>query len=108
VVTSLIEADGDVEILDKDVYICTISEGARSTWRCAQARRGYIRDKNFDADCSGFIPVDSSTRAVRKVNYVVEAAVLARSDTTSSRSRSRRTHDLPQMRLAVGKLLKDT
>src|SRR6202451_2475000 len=30
VVTSgMIEADGDVEILDKDVYVCTVSEGGK-------------------------------------------------------------------------------
>ena len=35
VITSgMIEADGDVEVLDKDVYIATVSEGGGSTWKC--------------------------------------------------------------------------
>jgi len=29
-----IEADGDVEILDKNVYICTVPK-RKTTWRCA-------------------------------------------------------------------------
>jgi DNA-directed RNA polymerase subunit alpha len=80
VVTSgSIEADGDVEILDKDVYICTISEGGKIDMEMRLKRgRGYISaDKNFDADLGlGFIPVDSVHSPVRKVNYVVEAARL--------------------------------
>ena len=63
VITSgMIEADGDVEILDKDVYICTVSEGGKIDMEMRLKRgRGYISaDKNFDADLGlGFIPVDS-------------------------------------------------
>jgi DNA-directed RNA polymerase subunit alpha len=80
VVTSgSIEADGDVEILDKDVYICTISEGGKIDMEMRLKRgRGYISaDKNFDGDLGlGFIPVDSVHSPVRKVNYLVEAARL--------------------------------
>src|SRR6201992_3377606 len=80
VITSgMIEADGDVEILDKDVYICTVSEGGRLDMEMRLKRgRGYISaDKNFDADLGlGFIPVDSVHSPVRRVNYVVEAARL--------------------------------
>ena len=80
VVTSgSIEADGDVEILDKDVYICTISEGGKIDMEMRLKRgRGYISaDKNFDGDLGlGFIPVDSVHSPVRKVNYIVEAARL--------------------------------
>ena len=80
VVTSgMIEADGDVEILDKDVYICTVSEGGKIDMEMRLKRgRGYISaDKNFDADLGlGFIPVDSVHSPVRKVNYLVEAARL--------------------------------
>ena len=80
VITSgMIEADGDVEILDPDVYICTISEGGKIDMEMRLKRgRGYISaDKNFDADLGlGFIPVDSVHSPVRKVNYVVEAARL--------------------------------
>jgi len=80
VITSgMIEADGDVEILDKEVYICTVSEGGKIDMEMRLKRgRGYISaDKNFDADLGlGFIPVDSVHSPVRKVNYLVEAARL--------------------------------
>src|ERR1700716_1357064 len=80
VITSgMIEADGDVEILDKDVYICTVSEGGKIDMEMSLKRgRGYVpADKNFDSDLGlGFIPVDSVHSPVRKVNYLVEAARL--------------------------------
>jgi DNA-directed RNA polymerase subunit alpha len=80
VVTSgMIEADGDVEILDKDVYIATVSEGGKLDMEMRLKRgRGYISaDKNFDQDLGiGFIPVDSVHSPVRKVNYLVDAARL--------------------------------
>src|SRR6184192_71460 len=80
VITSgMIEADGDVEILDKDVYIATISEGGKLDMEMRLKRgRGYVAaDKNFDEDLGlGFIPIDSVHSPVRKCNYTVEAARL--------------------------------
>jgi DNA-directed RNA polymerase subunit alpha len=80
VVTSgMIEADGDVEVLDKDVYIATVSEGGRLDMEMRLKRgRGYVSaDKNFDEDLGiGFIPIDSVHSPVRKCNYTVEAARL--------------------------------
>ena len=80
VVTSgMIEADSDVEILDKDVYIATVSEGGKLDMEMRLKRgRGYVSaDKNFDEDLGiGFIPIDSVHSPVRKCNYVVEAARL--------------------------------
>ena len=80
VVTSgMIEADGDVEILDRDVYIATVSEGGKLDMEMRLKRgRGYISaDRNFDGDLGiGFMPVDSVHSPVRKVNYAVEAARL--------------------------------
>ncbi len=80
VVTSgMIDADSDVEILDKDVYIATVSEGGKLDMEMRLKRgRGYVSaDKNFDPDLGiGFIPVDSVHSPVRKVNYAVEAARL--------------------------------
>ena len=79
ITSSMIEADGDVEILDKDIYICTISEGGKIDMEMRLKRgRGYVSaDKNFDGDLGlGFIPVDSVHSPVRKVNYLVEAARL--------------------------------
>src|SRR5450432_454419 len=79
VTSGMIEADSDVEVLDKDVYIATVSEGGKIDMEMRLKRgRGYISaDKNFDADLGlGFIPVDSVHSPVRKVNYLVEAARL--------------------------------
>ena len=80
VITSgMIEADGDVEVLDKTVYIATVSEGGKLDMEMRLKRgRGYVAaDKNFDDDLGlGFIPIDSVHSPVRKVNYTVEAARL--------------------------------
>jgi len=80
VVTSgMIEADADVEVLDKDVYIATISEGGKLDMEMRLKKgRGYVAaDKNFDEDLGlGFIPIDSVHSPVRKCNYSVEAARL--------------------------------
>jgi DNA-directed RNA polymerase subunit alpha len=80
VVTSgMIEADGDVEVLDKNVHIATVSEGGKLDMEMRLKRgRGYVSaDKNFDEDLGlGFIPIDSVHSPVRKVNYTVEAARL--------------------------------
>ena len=80
VITSgMVEADGDVEVLDKSVYIATVSEGGKLEMEMRLKRgRGYVSaDKNFDEDLGlGFIPIDSVHSPVRKVNYTVEAARL--------------------------------
>jgi len=80
VVTSgMIEADADVEVLDKDVYIATVSEGGKIDMEMRLKRgRGYVSaDKNFEEDLGiGFIPIDSVHSPVRKCNYTVEAARL--------------------------------
>jgi DNA-directed RNA polymerase subunit alpha len=80
VITSgMIEADGDVEVLDKEVYIATVSEGGRLDMEMRLKRgRGYVAaDKNFEDDLGvGFIPIDSVHSPVRKCNYVVDAARL--------------------------------
>src|SRR5438034_792689 len=80
VVTSgMIEADADVEVLDKDVYVATVSEGGKLDMEMRLKRgRGYVSaDKNFDDDLGiGFIPIDSVHSPVRKCNYTVEAARL--------------------------------
>jgi DNA-directed RNA polymerase subunit alpha len=75
----MIEADADVEVLDKDVYIATVSEGGKLDMEMRLKKgRGYVSaDKNFDEDLGiGFIPIDSVHSPVRKVNYAVEAARL--------------------------------
>jgi len=77
----MIEADADVEVLDQDVYIATVSEGGKLDMEMRLKRgRGYVSaDKNFDEDLGiGFIPIDSVHSPVRKCNYTVEAARLDR------------------------------
>ncbi len=74
-----IEHDADIEILDKEVYIGTVSEGgALQIEMRVENGRGYISaDRNFDEGLGiGYIPVDSVHSPVRKVNYFVEAARL--------------------------------
>jgi DNA-directed RNA polymerase subunit alpha len=74
-----IETDADVEVLDRDVHIATVSEGGRlSVEMRLKNGRGYVSaDKNFDEDLAlGYIPIDSVHSPVRKVNFQVEAARL--------------------------------
>jgi len=74
-----IEHDADVEILDKGVYIGTVSEGgALQIEMRVENGRGYVAaERNFDEGLGiGYVPVDSVHSPVRKVNYFVEAARL--------------------------------
>ena len=74
-----IEADGDIEILEPDAHIATVSEGGRLHMEMRVKRgRGYVTaDRNFDEDLGiGWIPIDSVHSPVKKVNYLVEAARL--------------------------------
>ena len=79
VTSGMVQTDADVEVLDKDVYIATVSEGGKLDMEMRLKRgRGYVSaDKNFDEDLGiGFIPIDSVHSPVRKCNYTVEAARL--------------------------------
>ena len=74
-----IEVDQDVEILEPEAHIATISDGGKLHMELRMKRgRGYVSaDKNFDEDLGiGWIPVDSVHSPVKKVNYLVEAARL--------------------------------
>jgi DNA-directed RNA polymerase subunit alpha len=74
-----IEADADVEVLDPNIHIATVSEGgAINIEMRVRKGRGYIpADRNFDDDLPiGYIPVDSAHSPVKKVNFNVEAARL--------------------------------
>ncbi|AOF49717.1 DNA-directed RNA polymerase subunit alpha [Tetragenococcus halophilus] len=67
--------DSDVEILNKDMYICTVAEGTRFHARLSvQPGRGYVQaDENKKEDMPiGVLPVDSIYTPVRRVNYQVE------------------------------------
>ena len=72
-----IEVDADVEILEPDAHIATVSDGGRLEMELRIKRgRGYVSaDKNFDEDLGiGWIPIDSVHSPVKRVNYTVEAA----------------------------------
>lgn len=72
-----IEVDHEVEILEPDAHIATVSDGGHLHMELRLKRgRGYVSaDKNFDEDLGiGWIPVDSVHSPVKKVNYLVEAA----------------------------------
>jgi DNA-directed RNA polymerase subunit alpha len=74
---SHITPDADIEILDEQAYVATLSKGTTlSVEMRIKQGRGYVgADKNFDEDLSiGWIPVDSVHSPVKKVNYLVEAA----------------------------------
>lgn len=70
-----IEADGDVEILDPDVHIATLSQGGSLNIEMRLKRgRGYVSAEfNNDEDLSvGYIPIDSVHTPIKKVNYSVD------------------------------------
>ena len=74
-----IVTDGDVEILDKTIYLATVSEGGSISVEMRLRRgRGYVpAERNNDEDLSlGYIPIDSVHTPIKKVNYTVEAARL--------------------------------
>ncbi len=79
VFSGAIQTDADIEILDKNQYIATVSEGGKLDVEMRiKIGRGYVSaDKNYDEDLGlGYIPIDSVHSPVRKVNYTVEAARL--------------------------------
>jgi DNA-directed RNA polymerase subunit alpha len=72
-----IEHDGEVEVLDQDVHIATVSAGGDLEIEMRLKRgRGYVSAEfNNDEDLSlGYIPIDSVHTPIKKVNYSVEAA----------------------------------
>ena len=79
VTSAMIECPPDVEVLDRNLHIATISKGGKLNIEMRlKLGRGYIsRDRNFDEDLPmGYIPIDSVHSPVRKVKYTVEAARL--------------------------------
>src|SRR6187397_2361601 len=74
-----IVADADVEVLEPEAHIATVSDGGKLEMELRLKRgRGYVSaDKNFDEDLGiGWIPIDSVHSPIKKVNYLVEAARL--------------------------------
>jgi len=74
-----IEPDADIEILEPDAHIATVSEGGKlhMEMRVKRGRSYVTADRNFDEDLGiGWIPIDSVHSPVKKVNYLIEAARL--------------------------------
>jgi DNA-directed RNA polymerase subunit alpha len=74
-----IEEESEIEVLDPNIQIATVSEGGSLNIELRLKRgRGYVpADRNFDEDLPvGYIPVDSVHSPVKKVNFSVEAARL--------------------------------
>jgi DNA-directed RNA polymerase subunit alpha len=74
-----IEIDEDIDVLDDNIHIATISEGGSLNIELRLKKgRGYVSaDRNFDDDLPvGYIPVDSVHSPITKVNFQVEAARL--------------------------------
>ncbi len=79
VLSGQIQTDHDVEVLDRNLHVATVSEGGKLNIEMRlRTGRGYVSaDKNFDEDLAvGFIPIDSVHSPVRKCNFAVEAARL--------------------------------
>lgn len=70
-----IQTPADVEILDKDIHIATLGEGANLRMELnVEINRGYVvAEDNFKEDFEiGFIPLDSAHSPITKVKYTVD------------------------------------
>ena len=75
-----IEQDAEVEIINKDQYICTVDEGAKLEMEVTVGRgRGYKGAGSNKNQVIGYIPVDSIYTPVKKVNYNVESTRVGQS-----------------------------
>jgi len=83
-----ITTDAEVEVLNPDLYLCTIAEGGSINCELTIGRgRGYVSaEKNKEVNKElklnypiGYIPIDSIYSPVKKVNYNVEAARVGQS-----------------------------
>jgi DNA-directed RNA polymerase subunit alpha len=82
-----IDLKADVEVVDEDAYIATVSEGGTLEMRLTVERgQGYVRaeQNKSDADPIGVMAVDSIFSPVQRVNYSVsETRAGARTDLDS-------------------------
>ncbi len=108
-----IETSSNVEILDPDIHIASLSEEGKLRMEMrVKPGRGYVTaDRNFDADLDiGYIPIDSVHSPVRKVNYTVEDARLGQTTDYDKLTMEVWTNGsvLPQDAVALAsKLIKD-
>jgi len=70
-----IRVDSDVDVLNPDLHIATLADGARLFMEItANSGRGYVpADRNKKEDMEiGIIPIDSIYTPIERVNYTVE------------------------------------
>ena len=70
-----IKHDSDIQVLNPDLYICTVAEGHHFHVRMnAKNGRGYVRSEYNKSENMpiGVIPIDSIYTPISKVNYQVE------------------------------------
>jgi DNA-directed RNA polymerase subunit alpha len=75
VTASQIETGADIEIMDPDLVICTLDEGAKlSMEMTVETGKGYVpASQNRPEDAPiGMIPIDALYSPIRKVSYKVE------------------------------------
>ena len=77
ITAGMIEAAHDIEIIDPDVVICTLDQGARISMEITvESGKGYVpaaESREEDAPI-GLVPVDALFSPVRRVAYRVEDA----------------------------------
>ena len=81
-----IECDADVEIINKDKVIATLSEGGKLNMELTVTNgRGYvdseINKKLLDIKQTGVIAIDSSYSPIERVSYEVEPARVGQNET---------------------------
>lgn len=70
-----IEQDMEIEVINKDQYICTVDEGGKIDMEVTIGRgRGYKPASENKQSLIDYIPIDSIYTPVQKVNYKVEGA----------------------------------
>ena len=77
-----IQNDPEIEILNPDLYICTLDAGGKLDMELFIGKgRGYVSaDKNKNPEFPiGYIPVDSIFTPIKKVNYAVESTRVGQS-----------------------------
>ena len=80
-----IEADADVEIVNKDLVIATLSKGGSLDMEIVVSNgRGYVdaktNRKNMSSTEVGVIPIDSLYSPIERISYEVEPARVGQSD----------------------------
>ena len=75
-----IECDAELEILNPDLYICTVDEGAKIDMELSVGRgRGYQGADEHKSDVIDTIAIDSIYTPVKKVSYNVTATRVGQS-----------------------------